>query len=308
MTIGIGCCGRQAGLAVLRALETAEKIGTGAIRGYAVFAAITQNGELIRAETQRGGVKNLFAEIPLDVAEAECAGIISSNPDRPEPLSQFIAADPKIGLVTGHRFPQALSKNNKPLNIEVLEQLSKGLSAQEAVSSILDVSPEADAGLIAVSAKSEIGFANTARVSRRSDAGSAYRFDEKTKTGVAVLHNAIFPKDGLAALVAEVAMTTMQGQVEENYFTVRQGTPVVHGIFNAVEIDKDFVARKIITTDAQILTGHHDCAAIYLDALVLQGGVEIGKVWLEPYTVVENGKIISLDGQMTLQVGFRKTI
>lgn len=307
MTIGIGCCGTRAGLAVLKALETAEKVCTGAVGGYAVFAAITKTGDIIRAETQRGGVKKLFAEVPFEVIEAPFAAVISSNPDRPEPLSQFVAADVNLGLVTGHRFPQVKNKEGVPLNAAVLERL-RDKSAQEAVSSVLKENPNADAGLMAVSIKNEIGFGNSVRVSRRYDAGSSYRYDEKTHTCVAILHNAIFPKEGIAITMTDVAMTVMAEEVSSSFFTVRQGVRLELGEINAVIIDSNNVAQKVITTDAQILTGHHDCAAIYLDALVLRDDKEIGRVWLEPYTVVKEGKILSLDGQAELKVGFRKSI
>ena len=114
MTIGIGAIGPNAGLAVFKGLQAAERVGTGSIGGFAVFAAISEDGPLFMSETQRGGTATLFTAgetsgvlPPSEIAAAPYAAVMSSGPDRPAPLSQFLAADPAIGLVTGHRLPNA---------------------------------------------------------------------------------------------------------------------------------------------------------------------------------------------------------
>jgi hypothetical protein len=62
MTIGIAAWGPDAGHAVFEALKVAEKVGRGSIGGFAVFVAITSDGRVIRAETQRGGTATLFLQ------------------------------------------------------------------------------------------------------------------------------------------------------------------------------------------------------------------------------------------------------
>ena len=83
MTIGIGAAGPNAGLAVFRALAAAEAVGHGAIGGFAVFAVLTADGRVIRAETQRGGSATLFTDgettggpPPPEVASARFAAVV----------------------------------------------------------------------------------------------------------------------------------------------------------------------------------------------------------------------------------------
>src|SRR5699024_9962606 len=125
MTIGIAAHGPNAGLAVARALAAVEKVATGATRGYAVFAAIDSAGRLHRAETQRGGTATLFVDAeatgvapPAEAAAAHTAGLISSGPDRPAPLTQYVPAEPGAGLVTGHRLPNAAGTSGRPVNLD----------------------------------------------------------------------------------------------------------------------------------------------------------------------------------------------
>src|SRR5580700_10497992 len=99
MTIAIAAAGTNAGRAVFEGLKAAEKIGTQSIGGFVAFAALTKSGALERAGTQRGGSSTLFidgdrncVEPPRLVGEAVAAGLISSGPDRPTPLSQFVTA------------------------------------------------------------------------------------------------------------------------------------------------------------------------------------------------------------------------
>ncbi len=64
--------------------------------------------------------------IPLEIAQAHLVGVISSGPNRPEPLSEFIAAEPGVGIVTGHRMPQTRVDGGVALNALVLEKMKMG--------------------------------------------------------------------------------------------------------------------------------------------------------------------------------------
>jgi len=125
VTIGIAAHGPNAGLAIVKALAAVEAVGRGAIAGFVSFVAITAAGGIHRAVTQRGGSTALFdgdvQSIPAEIAAAETACLMSSGPDRPEPLSQFTSADPRIGLVTGHRMPNTIGVSGVNLNDEVLD-------------------------------------------------------------------------------------------------------------------------------------------------------------------------------------------
>jgi hypothetical protein len=95
-----------------------------------VFVAITGDGRVIRAETQRGGTATLFLKgettgtnPPDEAGASPLAALMSSGPDRPEPLAQFVVADGRAGLVTGHRLPNAAAVSGRPLNAEILAGL-----------------------------------------------------------------------------------------------------------------------------------------------------------------------------------------
>ncbi|MBN8999795.1 MAG: hypothetical protein J0H54_10505, partial [Rhizobiales bacterium] len=208
MTIGIGAIGPNAGLAVFRTLELAERIGSGAIGGYAVFAAIGDDGTLHRAETQRGGTRTLFTlgeqtgvTPPREIAEARYAAVMSSGPDRPAPLSQFLPGDGRVGLVTGHRLPNASGSDGRPYNAAVLDGMRSGSTAAAALEEVLGGAPDADAGMIALGPKAGIAMRNSARVARRPDLGSSL-LTGPGGTAIAILHNAIWPAASLAPLLA----------------------------------------------------------------------------------------------------------
>ena len=235
MTIGIGAFGPKAGLAVHQALRAAERVGRGAIGGFASYAAITADGRLMRAETQRGGSSTLFTdgettgvEPPEEVANAIAAGVISSGPDRPAPLTQFLPADGAAGLVTGHRLPNAKGAGGQPINEEILALLRSGRTAREAVDAVLDRNANSDTGIIAVDRSGQVYSRNAARVLRRPDLGHARREHASPKAVVEVLHNAIRPYPAAAALAADVALATMVGEpTEVGRVTVSAGCPVV---------------------------------------------------------------------------------
>ena len=90
MTIGIAAHGPNAGLAVVRALAAVEAIGRGAIGGFVSLVAIGVDGRIERAVIQRGGSATLFGaagHVPSSIATSRVVGLMSSGPDRPEPLS-----------------------------------------------------------------------------------------------------------------------------------------------------------------------------------------------------------------------------
>lgn len=318
MTVGIAAAGPNAGQAVFEALAAVEKVAWGAIGGFATYAAIgidpgSKNAVLHRYETQRGGSATLFTEgertgapPPPEVATARFAGVMSSGPDRPEPLSQFVPADAAVGLITGHRLPNGTGASGVPINIEVLEAVRRGQPLREAVDAVLDANPEADAGIIALDLAGRVYARNSDRVSRRPDLGHARREDAARGAVVEVLHNAIRPGPAIAALAAEIAMSAMtEDSVEANWVTVLAGTPIEAGRENAVLVGDDGIVRKVLTTDRRIVTGRQNCAAIYLGARVQQGDQVLGTTTFEPNVTVEDGRILSLSGQSRLRLGYR---
>ena len=313
MTIGIGAYGPNAGRAVYDALAAAEKIGVGAIGGFVTYAAIGAGGVVLRSETQRGGATTLFTEgettgvAPLPaIAEARLAALISSGPDRPGPLAQFLPADPRGGLVTGHRIPNTLGANGKKMNEGAMELLLAGRPAQEAVDQVIAASPEADCGLIAIDKDGGAYFRNTERVIRRPDVGTALRRDEATGAVVVVIHNAIRPFPVLASVAAAVALETMVGAgAPKGAVTINAGTPIEMGPENAVHCDAAGVARRVTTTDPAIGVRGEIGAAIYLNSVVYLDGGAVGHTTFEPITSIEGGRLTELSGKDSLRISYR---
>ncbi len=313
MTIGIAVRGPGAGLAVFRALATVEKVGRGAIGGFVSFVALTADGELLRAETQRGGTATLFtdgektgSEPPTAVANAPLAGLMSSGPDRPAPLSQFTPAAPNIGIVTGHRLPNMPDADGVALNQAVLDRMQAGEPAARAAQFVLEQNPDADAGIIALGLEGQAFAGNTAHVAKRGDLGRALASDAPTGTVVAVLHNAIQPHPALADLAASVAFDVMNPPDRADFsIEVTAGTSIELSDTNAVEIDDDGRAIKITVTQSSWLDPSRDGAVIDFAALVRRQGSTVGRTTEEPYCVVRNGRLISLSGRDLVTVGVR---
>lgn len=312
MTIGIGAVGKNAGLAVFRALEAAERVGSGAIGGFAVFAAIDSSGALRLAETQRGGTTTLFTDgentggpPPEDIAAARFAAVMSSGPDRPEPLMQFLAADPRVGLVTGHRLPNTLGPDGVAMNAAVLARMARGMSAKAALVAVLKANPDVDAGMIALGPDTGIAACDSTLVSRRPDLGAARREDEAGQAVVEVLHNAIRPIRSLAPLVADIALSVMApADRAAGEIVVTAGTPVLHGPRNRVLVNAENKALSIESENAALTSGCHNCAAIYLGAQVVRNGAVIGNTLMEPNVMVADGSVQSLSGQSEVRIPF----
>ena len=311
MTIGIGATGPNAGLAVWRALAVAERVAEGSIGGFAAFAAIGEAGTLLCAETQRGGSRTLFTEgettgvaPPPEVATARYAAVISSGPDRPDPLAQFLAADPAVGLVTGHRLPNTKGSDGVALNQSVLSAMAGGLQAADALERVLSGNETADAGMIALGPDRGIAARNSALVATRPDLGAASQ-DDGHGAAVKILHNAISPTASLAPLLADIAMAVLAPvPVPAGHIIVNAGTPLVLGHAHRLLVDETDTALRIETSDPGILTGRHVCAAVYLGAVVHRAGSDVGRTIVEPNVLVENGHVVRMSGRSEFRIPY----
>lgn len=311
MTIGVAASGENAGLAVWKALNRTEQVCHGSIGGFATFAILTSDGEAKHFATQRGGSKTLFTEgeevlssPPEEVAEAPIAGVISSGPDRPDPLSQFLPAADDVGLVTGHRIPNAPSNTDEPLNQRVLDLMREGMTSSEAVEEVISEHPSADAGLIALDADGNIAVMNTRRVENRPDVGHASGRENGAK--VEVVNNEIHPIDLPANIARSIAIETMSDEWDADFqIWVEAGTPVEHGDEDEVHIDGNDVATRIVTTDPTILNDEQVGVTPYILSKVVKDGEPIGEVTNEALTVLEDGVIKELAGSDAVQLNVR---
>jgi hypothetical protein len=313
MTIGIAVAGPCAGLAAFRALALVEAVSRGAIGGFVSFAVLDTNGALLRAETQRGGTRTLFTAgertgvEPRDAfREAPLAVLMSSGPDRPEPLSQFTPGRAGVGLVTGHRLPNMPGVDGTPLNQNVLRRLVEGVSPEAAVTAELERNPEADAGLIAVDAAGRMHLGNTAAVAARTDIGTAMVDDPETGMRVAVLHNAIFPHRGLAWLAVSGALDSIApGDRADFTVEILAGTRLELGTENALHLHADGGVSHITVTQQSWFAARRDGAALGYAAPVRRDGMLVGRISFEPYCVVEQGRLVSMSGRDRVSIGIR---
>jgi hypothetical protein len=308
MTIGIAAFGPGAGRAIVAGLAAAEKIGHGAIGGFVSLAAIGRDGRLHRAETQDGGTATLFGAgpMPAAVAEAHHAVLMSSGPNRPEPLAQFTPADPAVGLITGHRFPNMSGASGLPLNEEVLARLAAGASPEAAIEAVVGANGRADAGLIALTLDGRLAARNTEATDELVDAGAAELADPRLPSHrVAVLHNAIRPWRGLALLVAESVLDAFERpDADLRRIVIRAGTPISPGARSRIEVDDAGVAIALVSALTPSTRAKRDLG-LGPEAEVHAGGTLIGIARSEPYMVVENERLLSVNGlpELTLEVG-----
>ncbi|MEM7521977.1 MAG: hypothetical protein AAF307_13210, partial [Pseudomonadota bacterium] len=216
MTIGIAAKGPNAGAGVFAGLRAVENIGRGAIKGFVSLAVLTEDQKLLRADTQDGGTRGLFDGPPPPVVlQAPYAALISSGPNRPRPLSQFIAAEPGVGIVTGHRFPHVHTDEGDALNDLVLRAIRRGVPAQDAIDEVIAAHSSYDAGFIALSSNGDMGLGNMPLVMRLSHHGATHAHCAETGAEVAILHNAIQPNRAIAVVASEVTLDEIRRSVTE---------------------------------------------------------------------------------------------
>ena len=277
MTIGVASYGSNAGAAVNAALIGAELLGRGAIGGFAVFAILDADGMVHHRSVQDGGVTAL--DLPDAWLAAECAAAISSGPNRPEPLVEFLPGRDGCGLITGHRLPNSACAEGRPANLAVLDLLAEGEAPQAAIDAILLRQPEIDAGLIALTGDGTIGHANSERVTRRGDLGTASRSDGKR--GFALLHNSIFTQSGpcqsLADALAGFCWNALTGAPAAHEIlrlekTVRLATAEQ----DRVHVDRAGRIVALEVADANLLNARRKGTAVYLGTEIWRENERVG--------------------------------
>lgn len=290
MTIGVVASGKGAGAAVHSAVLAAQVLGSGAIGGFAVFAIMDGEGRINHRVTQRGGIAELA--LPDSWLHAEFAAAISSGPDRPEPLQQFLPGQDGIGLVTGHRLPNHTGADGVPLNLAVLALMRQGDSPQQAIDSVLADNPEVDAGLIALDRTGRMGCGNSRRTLRRFDTGSYCRSGHGRV--LALLHNAIYFAPGNEKAVGELAWGAF-GNDEAAYcfLPVSQGVPLIAAESDRIVLDAAGSVVSIETANPHLpgLVGRG--TAICLGAEVWRGGRRLGCVASELIATIGDGRVVA---------------
>lgn len=300
MTIGIAAFGAGAGRAVLAGLAAVEAVGGGEIRGFGVFRALATDGRMVDAEAQRDGGGALRAALErqglLAAAEsATVAALISSGPDRPEPLVQFLPGS-AAGLVTGHRLPNTPGPDGVPMNVAALRRLEAGESPAAAVGAVVAASPEIDAGLIAV-VPGALAVAETRRVLRRNDRGCARLMLAGDAAGVAVLHNAIQPFEGLATLAAGAARAALEAALPPPpAFRILPGTRIEPAAEDGVWLDEDGAVLRVAGCNPGLAQYRGwTSSAVYLGTPVHVGGRRAGITVGEARCRLDRGLVEEVD-------------
>lgn len=298
MTIGIGIAGPGAGHAALAALAAVETVGRGMIGGFVSLTALDGQGRLHRAETQRGGAAALFpGGIPEAIAEAPVVALMSSGPDRTPPLAQFTPAAEGVACLSGHRLPNMPGRpGGEAVNMLALARIAEGAPPQAALEAVLAEHPDADAGLIAVTAAGEVAAANGALAAARTDAGALV--SEGAGLKIAVLHNAIFPVAGLAALAAGAAIdAAAPADASDFEITLSAGLPLSTAPPAGIEIDADGRVVVLSGLPAGWAAPAWQGAAAMRGTPVLRDGRQVGTLVSEAYCVARDGMLQSCDGQ-----------
>lgn len=291
MTIGIATRGPGAGLAAWRALLAAELLGRGEIGGFCVFVWWGAAGRFQHATTQRGGTAGL--DLSGDWADATLAGLISSGPDRPEPLTQFLPVDDGAGLVTGHRLPSSPLPDGRPVNSAALAAMMQGGFDPAGLQALLTAAPALDAGLICLGPTGPALIANAPRVASRDDLGS-HLTDDGDGPVAAVLLNSIFAArlagDTLAANLAAIAAEAM-GADPAPLGLARLAAPlaVQPAGQEAVEIDATGRVVAIRSDDPAYFGPKPRITAVYSNMPVWQAGRRVGHAASEVFADLRGG-------------------
>ncbi len=301
MTIGIAVHAPGAARAALAGLEAVEAVGRGAIGGFVSLSVITPDGALHNLGVQRGGARAMLAEPLLATLAAAHLGVLmSSGPDRPEPLSQFTPAATDAGLMTGHRLPNMPGPDGTPPNLVALQALREGLSAEEAIARALGDAPELDAGLIAMTLGGDIALANSASVAARDDIGEALLVEPGLS--VAVMHNSILPHEALADLAVSAIRDTLwprdawTGSGTAIGLTVRDGSAE-----RALLIDPETATPLAFeAAGPEWRRAEWEGCPVRRGDPVIAGGRVVGKVIQEAYCILRNGTVTSARGGHTI--------
>jgi hypothetical protein len=187
----------------------------------------------------------------------------------------------------------------------VLELMRQGIAPAGAVGQVVCANPDVDAGIIALAIDGRIYAANTAHVEKRGDAGRELIDGRHPSAVVAVLHNAIRPHRPLASLAAEIAMDVMLPEDHpDGWITFRKGIRLASGAVNAVDVNADGTVETIVTANPNFLKGSWSLGIGY-ETSVMRDAELIAVMLYEPYMVVDDGVLCTIDGQVELSVPIR---
>lgn len=294
MTIGIATRGPGAGAAAMQILRAVEAIGSGAIGGFAVFHWRDAAGALHHAVTQDQGSLTLNPAPGWETATH--AAIISSGPNRPEPLLQFLPGHADIGFVTGHRLPSSLLPDGSVLNTTALQAMSAGGFDQAALKTLLAGGPALDAGLICLPLSGPVLIADSPRVRSRDDTGR-FHWSAGPDLACALLHNSIHAASvhgqALAEALGGIGREALGGPAAGHVCTrLPDRLPVHAAAADFIEISPAGEVIALHSADPAYHGARGRITAIYQSTPVHCQGRGIGQAVSEVFSGLEPGLLI----------------
>lgn len=294
MTIGIATRGPRAGAAALQILRAVEAIGSGSIGGFAVFHWRDTSGALHHAVTQDQGTLTLDPAPGWETATH--AAIISSGPNRPEPLLQFVPGSPDTGFVTGHRLPTSLLPDGAVLNTAALQAMAAGGFDQAQLEALLATGPAMDAGLICLPLEGPVLIADSPRVASRDDTGR-FHWSAGPDLACALLHNSIHTASvhgqALAEALGGIGRAALGGPVAD-YVCSRlpDRLPVQRAAADFIELTPAGEVIALHSADPAYHGARGRITAIYQSTAVHCQGRRIGQAVSEVFSGLEPGLLI----------------
>jgi hypothetical protein len=298
MTIGVIIRGPHAGAALVKCMASIEKIASGSIGGFVSLVVLRRGAQPVFYECQTGGVNALFGvdasrNLPSELMESDRAALISSGPNRPEPLHRFLSWDKTGNMVSGHRFPHTKTSKGIPLNESALGILRAQGCDQQALVELLQDNATLDAGLVAMDSAGHIFQGDTNRVQVRGDTASLV-FDTQDYA-FAITLNSIRPPMLIVNLLGE--KFKQQLDIDDRpVLCVSAMASITAAKDKSVEINDVNEVININTPETCWFSPCNEGALIETGTPITRQGVPVGRIQDEPYVITTNGKIESLSG------------
>ena len=310
MTIGVVLRGPSAGAALVQSLASLENVALGSIGGFVSLVVLTKGKQPQFYQIQNGGVSALFATngnkiLPDSLVESDRAALISSGPNRPEPLNRFLAWDDAGNLVSGHRFPHTYSASGFPLNQVALNLIQNNGCAENQLKDLMKQNDHLDAGLVAMDVAGTLFQGDTARVRARGDTASAAVQTDDYAFSITL--NSIRPANLIALMLAEKLKHSMSADTRP-VLSIDTDAKICAADTKAVIINDLSNVIAINTPEQCWFTGSTEGALMETGTHIIKNGICVGRMQDEPYVIANNGQLISLSGEQAVKLRYESIL
>ena len=310
MTIGVVLRGPSAGAALVQSLASLENVAMGSIGGFVSMVVLTKGKQPQFHQIQTGGVSALFAtdgtkHLPDSLVTSDRAALISSGPNRPEPLNRFLAWDDVGNLVSGHRFPHTQIASGLPLNQFALNLIQKKGCDKNQLKDLMKQNDHLDAGLAAMDVAGKLFQGDTARVRARGDTANATVQTDAYAFSITL--NSIRPANLIALLLAEKLKHSMCADTRP-VLSIDTSAKICAADTKAVIIDDVGDVIAINTPEQCWFTSSTEGALIETGTHIIKNGICVGRIQDEPYVIANKGQLISLSGEQAVKLRYESIL